>query len=190
MRVIAGIARRIPLQTLEGLETRPTTDRIKETLFNMIGPHIPSCAFLDLFSGSGAIGIEALSRGAKTAVFVENNQKAITCIQANLDKTHLEENANIIQMDTLQAIQRLKENCSKFDYIYMDPPYYQMLEKQVLEKLRDFDILKEDGEIIIEAGKETDFSYLEELGYSLLKTKMYKTNMHVFISKIRKEEIC
>lgn len=189
MRVIAGIAKRTPLQTLEGLETRPTTDRIKETLFNVIAPSIPNCAFLDLFSGSGAIGIEALSRGAATVTFVENNQKAIACIRGNLNKTHLENQAIVMQCDALQAIQRLKKD-GKFDYIYMDPPYHQMLEKQILEKLIDFDILEDDGEIIIEAGKETDFSYLEELGYLLLKTKMYKTNMHVFISKNRKDKIC
>ena len=189
MRVIAGTARRTNLQTLDGLETRPTTDRIKETLFNMIMSEIPNCYFLDLFSGSGAIGIEALSRGATEVTFVENNQKAVSCIRANLDKTRLGEGAIILQTDALHAVQRLNGG-KKFDYIYMDPPYHQSLEKQVLEMLVDFDILKEDGTIIIEAGKETDFSYLEELGYFLDKTKMYKTNMHVFIRKIRKETVC
>ena len=81
MRVIAGSARRLSLKTIEGLDTRPTTDRIKETLFNMLQNEIPGCRFLDLFAGSGGIGIEALSRGAREAVFVENNPKAISCIQ-------------------------------------------------------------------------------------------------------------
>ena len=91
MRVIAGSARRLLLKTVDGLDTRPTTDRIKETLFNMLQPSIPDCMFLDLFSGSGAIGIEALSRGASLAVLVENNPKAVDCIRENLSRTKLEE---------------------------------------------------------------------------------------------------
>ena len=189
MRVIAGTAKRIQLQTIEGMETRPTTDRIKETLFNIIAPNISGCYFLDLFSGSGAIGIEALSRGAKGVTFVEKNAKAIACIEANLDKTHLEEMAEVVHTDVLHAIRELS-NHEKFDYIYIDPPYHQMFEKEVLEEIRRFDILEDTGVIIIEAGKETDFSYLEELGYLIEKTKLYKTNMHVFISKIGKEEQC
>ena len=93
MRVIAGSAKRTQLKTIEGLGTRPTTDRIKETLFNMIAPYLYDCMFLDLFAGSGAIGIEALSRGAMEAVFVENNPKAMACVKENLKKTHLESRA-------------------------------------------------------------------------------------------------
>ena len=91
MRVIAGSARRLLLKTIDGLDTRPTTDRIKETLFNMLQNDIPGCIFLDLFSGSGAIGIEALSRGAREAVLVENNPKAVSCIRENLKTTKLED---------------------------------------------------------------------------------------------------
>lgn len=90
MRVIAGSARSLKLKTLEGIDTRPTTDRIKETLFNMIAPYLYDCEFLDLFAGSGGIGIEALSRGAKEAVFVEKNLKAMECIKENLKFTRLE----------------------------------------------------------------------------------------------------
>ena len=89
MRVIAGKARRIQLKSMEGMNTRPTTDRIKETLFNMLSQDIYGCHFLDLFSGSGAIGIEALSRGAASAVFVEHNRQAVACIKENLTKTKL-----------------------------------------------------------------------------------------------------
>ena len=91
MRVIAGSARSLKLKTLEGIETRPTTDRIKETLFNMISPQMYDCIFLDLFAGSGGIGIEALSRGAKEAVFVERNPKAMECVKENLKFTRQEE---------------------------------------------------------------------------------------------------
>ena len=93
MRVIAGSARSLRLKTLDGMETRPTTDRIKETLFNIIGPTVYDSIFLDLFSGSGGIGIEALSRGAKEAVFVEKNPKAMSCIRENLKFTRLEPKA-------------------------------------------------------------------------------------------------
>ena len=93
MRVIAGSAKRLQLKTLDGMETRPTTDRIKETLFNMISPYIYDSIFLDLFSGSGGIGIEALSRGAKEAVFVEKNPRAMECIKENLKYTKLDKKA-------------------------------------------------------------------------------------------------
>ena len=101
MRVIAGSARRLLLKTIEGMDTRPTTDRIKETLFNMLNTQIPGCTFLDLFSGSGAIGIEALSRGAKQAFFVESNPEAVSCIRENLSRTHLEEGALVLNCDVI-----------------------------------------------------------------------------------------
>ena len=97
MRVIAGSARRLLLKSPEGLDTRPTTDRIKETLFNMLMPNLPDAVFIDLFSGSGGIGIEALSRGANKAYFVENNQKAVACITENLEHTHLSDRAVVLR---------------------------------------------------------------------------------------------
>ena len=104
MRVIAGKARRILLKTVEGLDTRPTTDRIKETLFNILQPDLPGARVLDLFSGSGALGIEALSRGAAYGVFVENSSKALQCIRENLSATDLESQARVIGMDVLSAL--------------------------------------------------------------------------------------
>ena len=105
MRVIAGKARRLNLETLPGLDTRPTTDRIKETLFNILQADIPGASFLDLFAGSGAIGIEALSRGAENAVFVDKNPKACACIRRNLEFTRLPGgsvlNINLINYDHL-----------------------------------------------------------------------------------------
>lgn len=99
MRVIAGSARRLLLKTVEGMETRPTTDRIKETLFNMLQNDLYGARFLDLFAGSGAIGIEALSRGAKEAVFVDKGDGQISCIRDNLKTTHLEERARVMSAD-------------------------------------------------------------------------------------------
>ena len=102
MRVIAGKARRLPLVSPEGRGTRPTTDRIKETLFNILQDDIPGCRFLDLFSGSGAIGIEAISRGAKEAVFGEFGKEALSCIRANLKKTKLESQAVVFPVAVMR----------------------------------------------------------------------------------------
>lgn len=183
MRVIAGSARRLTLKTIEGLDTRPTTDRIKETLFNMIQLRLPQSQFLDLFSGSGGIGIEALSRSASRAVFIEQNPKAAACIRENLKTTRLEEQALVMGCDVLSGLRRLEGMDYRFDTVFMDPPYNQELERRVLEYLKDSPMIDEDTMIIIEASLETDFSYLESLGFSMTKSKEYKTNKHVFVRK-------
>ena len=180
MRVIAGKARRLPLKTLPGPETRPTTDRIKETLFNILQPVVPDCLFLDLFSGSGAIGIEALSRGAASAVFVEKNPKACACIRDNLAFTKLTEDGKLLNMDVLQALRSL-EGGQPFDCIFMDPPYDNGLERQVLEYLSGSSLAGTDTLIVVEAALHTDFSYAEELGFTITRSKEYKTNKHVFL---------
>ena len=183
MRVIAGTARHLPLKTIEGLDTRPTTDRIKETLFNMLHADLPGARFLDLFSGSGGIGIEALSRGAAWAGFAEKAPAAVRCIKENLQFTHLEDRAQVFACDVLSAISQLESTGKPVDFIFMDPPYRQGLEEDVLRFLSKSDILKPDTKIIVEASLDTDFSYLDELGFNVLKFKKYKTNMHVFIQK-------
>jgi 16S rRNA (guanine(966)-N(2))-methyltransferase RsmD len=182
MRVIAGKARRLNLKTVPGMETRPTTDRIKETLFNILQPEMPGCRFLDLFAGSGAIGIEALSRGAELAVFVEKNPKACTCIRENLAFTKLQDSGKLLNMDVLQAMRSL-EGKGAFDCIFMDPPYNQELERQVLEYLQNSTVADENTLLIVEADLYTEFPYLEEYGYELLRSKEYKTNKHVFLKK-------
>lgn len=180
MRIIAGSARSLPLKTIEGMDTRPTTDRIKETLFNMLNPNIPGCNFLDLFAGSGQIGLEAISRGARQAVFVENNKKAVNCIQENIAFTRFTEQSTVMHMDAVSAIRRM-EGKHVFDIVFMDPPYRKGLEEEVLRTLADSSIINEDTLIIVEASLDTEFSYLTELGYHITKEKRYKTNMHVFM---------
>ena len=164
------------------MDTRPTTDRIKETLFNILQPELLDCRFLDLFSGSGGIGIEALSRGASYAVFVEKNPKAAACIRENLTFTKLTEDGKLLNMDVLQAL-RSMEGQAAFDCIFMDPPYNNELERQVLEYLQDSFLADEDTLIIVEADLHTDFSYVEEFGYELSRSKEYKTNKHIFLHK-------
>ncbi len=101
MRVIAGSARSLPLRTVAGMQTRPTTDRIKETLFNILAPLIPGCRFLDLYAGSGAIGIGAIGRGASAAAFVDSSRQAVTVIRANLNFTHLADKGRVIAGDVV-----------------------------------------------------------------------------------------
>lgn len=186
MRVIAGTARSLRLKTIEGDGTRPTTDRIKETLFNMIAHGIPDSHFLDLFAGSGGIGIEALSRGAKHAVFVEKNPKAVACIKENLTFTKLAPYAEVMATDVLSALYKL-DGRNTFDYIFMDPPYDQYIEKAVLEALANLNLISEDGIIIVEASKKTEFDYVHELGFSIIKEKIYKTNKHVFLERAERK---
>lgn len=184
MRIIAGSARSLPLKTIEGMDTRPTTDRIKETLFNILNPDISGCDFLDLFAGSGQIGLEAISRGARQAVFVENNKKAVNCIQENIAFTRFTEQSTVMHMDAVSAIRRM-EGKHIFDIIFMDPPYKKGLEEDVLRTLADSSIINEDTLIIVEASLDTEFSYLKEIGYQITKEKRYKTNMHVFMRHVR-----
>lgn len=181
MRVIAGLAKRIPLRTVEGMDTRPTTDRIKETLFNMVNNRLADCDFLDLFSGSGAIGIEALSRGANSAVFVENNKNAMDCIKYNLNVTRLADKGQLLLMDAVSAIRALEVQGKVFDIIFMDPPYNCLYEQQVLNALKNSGIVYCDTLIIVEASRETDFDYMKDLPFEITKEKIYKTNKHIFI---------
>ncbi len=182
MRVIAGSARSLPLKTPAGMDTRPTSDKIKETLFNVLMPDLYDASFLDLFAGSGGIGIEALSRGARYACFVEKGREAIGCIDANLRFTKFTDKAQIMKSDVMMALRQL-EGKGAFDIIFMDPPYQQQLEEKVLQYLAHSSLLHEDTIIVVEASKETDFDYLENLGYYIIKQKKYKTNQHVWIGK-------
>lgn len=182
MRIIAGTARSLPLKTIEGKDTRPTTDKTKETLFNVMQFDVPGSYFLDLFAGSGQIGLEALSRGAQYAVFVENSRKAAACIEDNIKFTKFDKQSKLLTTDAVTAVRTL-EGKYKFDIVFMDPPYNKDLEKEVLTALADSDILKEDALIVVEASNETDFGYLPQLGYEVVKEKNYKTNRHVFLKR-------
>lgn len=185
MRIIAGSKRSMPLKTIEGNDTRPTTDRIKETLFNMIQGEIPGAYFLDLFAGSGQIGLEAVSRGANFAVFVENQKKAAACIEENIRFTKSERESLLFKMDVLSALRSL-EGKYRFDIIFMDPPYHKNQEEEVLCYLKDSSLLKEDGLVIAEAALNADFSFAKEFGFQVTREKNYKTNKHVFMVKVQK----
>ncbi|MBE6976074.1 MAG: 16S rRNA (guanine(966)-N(2))-methyltransferase RsmD [Ruminococcaceae bacterium] len=147
MRVISGKARGIQLKTPEGLKTRPTADRVKEALFSIIQFDVPCARVLDLFGGTGQLGIEALSRGAKSAVFVDEGQKACALIRENLGRTKLEQDAKVICGDYMQFLQNCRE---KFDIVLLDPPYAEVFLENSLKKLTEIDILESGGIIVAE----------------------------------------
>lgn len=182
MRIIAGSRRSLPLKTIAGTDTRPTTDRIKETLFNMLQDDVPGAYFLDLYAGSGQIGLEALSRGASFAVFVENVKRAADCIAENIRFTKFEEQSDLMRTDAVSAIARM-EGRYTFDLIFLDPPYESGQEVQTLQCLARSSVLKPDTLIIAEAALTTDFSFVESIGLSMVRQKQYKTNQHVFFKK-------
>ena len=158
MRVITGKARGVQLKTPEGMQTRPTADRVKEALFSIINFDIPGSKVLDLFGGTGQLGIEALSRGANSAVFVDAREDACKIIRENLRRTKLENQAKVVRSDYLEYLARCKE---KFDIILLDPPYAEVFLEKSLKSIAEIDILQSGGIIIAERplGKELLFEF-------------------------------
>ena len=181
MRVISGKARSLKLKTIEGDSTRPTTDRIKETLFNIIGNQIYDAKFLDLFAGSGAIGIEALSRGAALCDFVDNNPKCINVIKDNLRFTQLEDNAFVTKSDVILFINTNKSK--QYDIIFIDPPYQGGFEISVFKAITNSELCHEDTIIILEALKDFNEEDIVSLGFCVNKVKTYGSNKHIFLSR-------
>lgn len=153
MRVITGSARGAKLKTLEGLATRPTSDRVKEAIFNIIQFGIEGRRVLDLFGGSGQLAIEALSRGAEYAVIVDESREAVNVIKDNLKKVRFDQNASVFQMDYLRYLSTSRE---KFDIIFLDPPYAEKMLENALRKISEIDILSEGGIIVCERPKEKE----------------------------------
>ncbi len=168
MRVITGKARGVTLKTPEGLQTRPTADRVKEALFSILQFDIPNCAVLDLFAGTGQLGIEALSRGAKSAVFVDAGEPACKLVKENLRRTKLEAQSTVVKSDYLSF---LKTTRSKFDIILLDPPYAEVFLENALKCISEIDILRDNGIIVCERpiGKELPFDFP-----GLTRSKDYK----------------
>ena len=158
MRVITGKARGVQLKTPDGLTTRPTTARVKEALFRIIQFEIPTARVLDLFGGTGQLGIEALSRGAKSAVFVDAGEPACRLIKENLRRTKLEKDAKVIRSDYLDYLKRCRE---KFDIVFLDPPYAEVFLENALKCITEIDILETGGIIIAErpVGKELPWDF-------------------------------
>ncbi len=181
MRVIAGSARSLQLKTPVGEGTRPTADRIKETLFNMIQTQVPDAVFADFFAGSGGVGIEALSRGAKFAYFAETDKSAISCIEYNLNHTRLADRASVLKQDAVSTLRfGIRQ---KLDILFADPPYDRGLDAAILTAAASSDAVTSDTLIIIEEKLERDFSFASALGFGVIREKCYKSNKHVFLQK-------
>ena len=153
MRVISGRARGVRLKTPDGMKTRPTADRVKEAMFSILQFELPGAKVLDLFGGTGQLGIEAISRGAASAVFVDQNEQACRLIRENLRAAKMEQEGQVVRSDYLSY---LKNCCQKFDIILLDPPYAEVFLENALKFITEIDILQSNGIIVAECpfGKE------------------------------------
>ena len=176
MRIIAGEAKNRIIKTRKGFDTRPTLESVKESLFSIITPYIEGSVFLDLFSGSGSISLEAISRGAKRAVMIEKDGEALKYIIENIDNLGFSDRCRAYKNDAIRAIEILGRKNEKFDIIFMDPPYQDNVTKKVLKAIDKANILAEDGLIICEHHLLED---LEDNIASFRKTDERKYNKKI-----------
>ena len=180
MRVITGIARGRRLKTPEGMDIRPTTDNVKESVFNILQFDIEGRRVLDLFAGTGQLGIECLSRGAKEAVFIDQNRDAVKIVRDNLKACGF--SAPVLQQDALSYL----NTCGSFDLIFVDPPYDAGLYKPVLEKINSIDILSEGGIILCESRRETDMPEMQAPYYKRKEYRYGKVKLSLYSKESRK----
>ena len=180
MRVITGKARGIVLKTPDGMATRPTADRVKEALFSIIQFEVPAARVLDLFGGTGQLGIEALSREAKSAVFVDEREDACRLIRENLKRTKLEGQARVIRSDYMAYLKNCRD---QFDIILLDPPYAEVFLENSLKMITEIDILQSGGIIVAERplGKELPWEFP---GYSRSKDYKYGKTLITIYRKL------
>ena len=176
MRVITGSARGRHLKELEGMETRPTTGKVKESIFSILQFDIEGRRILDLFAGTGQLGIEALSRGARECVFIDQRKDAVALIRENLKICNLTDNAVVRQGDSMAYL----KSGEKFDIIFLDPPYGSKLLGEALEQITKFDICREHGIIVAESAAETElppvappYTLYREYRYGKIKLSVY-----------------
>jgi len=179
MRIISGKARGTKLYTLEGDVTRPTLDRVKESLFNIIQNDIVGSSFLDMFSGSGAIGLEAASRGAKEVILCEKNKKAISIIKKNIEKTHLD--VKLYEMPYEKMLESLDK---KINIVYIDPPYKTDLAYESVNKMLKLNLLNTDSLIIIETDEEERImKQIDELDVEIINKRKYGRVHLIFVKE-------
>ena len=184
MRVISGTARGTKLNSIESLSTRPTLDRVKESLFNIIQNNIEDSIVLDLFSGSGAVAIEFLSRGAKKAYLCEKNFSPIKMIYENLEKTRLKDRAIVINKDYKKCLDIMQKEEIKFDFIFLDPPYKADFAVDATRRILEKNLLKEKGTIIIEADDEKrELLEIEDLDIKIDDIRKYGRVNLIFLKK-------
>lgn len=183
MRVISGKARGKKLVSLEGINTRPTLDRVKEALFNIIQFDIPGKRVLDLFAGSGALGIEAISRGAETATFCDNSIDAIQVIKTNIENTKCTDKSVVLQKDYLLALNYLAKSKQKFDLIFLDPPYRTDFSDKAIEKILELDLLSKEGIIILETDDANKEETIKKEDIQIFDKRIYGRVILIFIRK-------
>ena len=184
MRVISGTARGKKLTSLEGIETRPTLDRVKEALFSILQFDIKGSKVLDLFSGSGALAIESLSRGAEKAILCDSSRNALRVIDKNLVDTRLKSKAKTINKDYLETLDFLKKENEKFDIIFLDPPYKTDYIYISIEKILEYNLLAEDGIIIAETDDENKIEELKNIeSIEIYDARKYGIVHIIFIRK-------
>ena len=179
MRVISGTARGTKLSSIDDLSTRPTLDRVKEPLFSIIQAHIPDANVLDLFAGSGALGIEALSRGSKFCVFCDKSYKSINMLKQNVEKTKFQDKCLIVNEDYKKCIE--KQNI-KFDIIFIDPPYKYDIGVDSIDRIIKQKLLSKDGIIVLETDEENrDIKELEEIDLEVYDVRTYGRVKLIFL---------
>lgn len=184
MRVISGTAKGTKLNSIDSMATRPTLDRVKESLFNIIQNRISEAVVLDLFSGSGAIGIEFLSRNAKEAFFCDNSYQAVQMIKQNISKTKLEGKSTVINGDYKKCLKQLEKKQIEFDIIYIDPPYKENIGVEATKEILLHNLLHKDGLIIIETDEEKrELDNLEQLNVDILDIRKYGRVSLIFLSR-------
>lgn len=162
MRVISGSAKGRPLKAVPGMGTRPTTDKVKEAIFSMIGPYFDGGTVLDLFAGTGGLGIEALSRGMDRAVFVDADKKSVEVVTANLEATRLSDKAEVYRNDAYRALKALSKRNVRFDLVFLDPPYKMTAIEELIGSLRELDLLAPAAVIVVEHDAANRFA--EQIG--------------------------
>ena len=183
MRVISGTARGTKLNSIEEMTTRPTLDRVKESLFNIIQNKIEDSVVLDLFSGSGSIGIEFLSRGCKKAYMCDTSHKAINIIHQNLEKTRLTDNAIVMNQDFKACLNNLAKQKLEFDIIFIDPPYKDDIAVKSVEMILSLNLLKAEGIIIIETDElEREEENLKKLDVQIYDCRKYGRVNLIFLN--------
>lgn len=179
MRIISGKSRGTKLFTLEGPNTRPTLDRVKEPLFSIINSYISDANILDLFAGSGALALEALSRGAESAVLCDNSKEAIRVINNNLEKTKLK--AEIVNNDFVKCLEQMKGR--QFDIIFLDPPYETNYLERAISKILECNLLSQDGIIVAETDNQNKVEDIEKLDITVKDIRRYGRVILIFLKR-------
>ena len=179
MRIIAGCARGTQLLAPKGMDTRPTQDKVKESLFSMIQFDVPDAKVLDLFAGSGALALESLSRGAETAVMVDRSREALECIRKNVAKMRVEDVVTILPMDWSQALLKCSQSGWSFDLVFLDPPYRMTELGEICRQMKERNLLTAEAMLVLEHRTGIELQMPE--GFVLEKERIYgETQIHFY----------